>query len=881
MKTGKNSEKVRLKLIRTAALLVWAVMAMAHSLGRAQQSSEPKRALVLYWYNKDHPWNVKFDQSFQAALQSVPAGTVEYYPEYLETNRFPGEKQALLLRDYLRQKYADRTIDVVVANIESPEIFTMIARSTPVPIYGMSYPILGNGIVGGYIITSEATGTKVAEIALLIANGARAQEIPVESAPTVPMFDLRQLRRWGISEDRLPPGSIVRFKESTFWGQYKQRVIGVSALFVVQTLLIAVLLLERARRQRATYELRESEERFSKAFHSSPQPMSITSLDEGRYLDVNERFLEVSGYTREEVIGRTSLELNIWESLEARAELIGTLKGRGAVRNLETKFGTKGAGFRILLSSAEMIELGGQPRVLVASSDITERKRVEEALRESEARFRNMADNAPLMVWMSDAEGAGIYGSPSWYEFTGQTPESALGSGWVAALHPDDRELSENIFLAANEKHEAFRLEYRLLRNDGEYRWAIDSARPRFDSQGEFLGYIGSVVDITETKQAELNTQFINQLDFDLSQIADADEIIRLATGRLGEYLGVTSCYVIEVNPAADLAIIPASPQSWRHDGESIVGEYRISDFTTPEFREMLEAGHAAIVNDVMTDPRTRDFAAKYEAFGVGAFITIPALNERQWEASLNVNHPQARDWRPDETQLMRDMTARLWPAVKRARAVKALRESEERYRSVVESQTELICRYLPDTTLTFVNDAYCRYFGKKQEELIGVKFLDFIPEPAREVARKHIESLVENPRVEIDEHEVLLPNGAIGWQQWIDHAILDASGKVVEFQAVGRDITELKEVEQERREGEERLRLALEAGRMGVWEWDVENDALEWSKEHYKIMGLEPFSVAPKNYGAWADRVHPDDLQVTVEAIRRAIEEKREYRCE
>src|SRR5262249_18726974 len=138
------------------------------------------------------------------------------------------------------------------------------ARTAPVPIYGMTSPILGDGIVGGYIITSEATGTEAAEIAMRIANGARAQDIPVESAPTMPMFDLRQLRRWGISEDRLPPGSIIRFKESTFWEQYKRRIIGVFALFVVQTLLIAVLLFERTRRQRATNELRESEERFSK-----------------------------------------------------------------------------------------------------------------------------------------------------------------------------------------------------------------------------------------------------------------------------------------------------------------------------------------------------------------------------------------------------------------------------------------------------------------------------------------------------------------------------------------------------------------------------------------------------------------------------------------
>jgi PAS domain S-box-containing protein len=215
-----------------------------------------------------------------------------------------------------------------------------------------------------------------------------------------------------------------------------------------------------------------------------------------------------------------------------------------------------------------------------------------------------------------------------------------------------------------------------------------------------------------------------------------------------------------------------------------------------------------------------------------------------------------------------------------RQRVGNALRESEERYRSVVESQTDLICRYLPDTTLTFVNDAYCRYFRKTQEELIGAKFLDFIPEPAREVTRKYIESLVESPRVEMDEHKVSLPDGSVGWQQWVDHAIVDANGKVVEFQAVGRDITERKQVEGERRVGEERLRLALEAGRMGVWEWDTRTNSVKWSREHYTVMGLAPFSAEP-DYYSWADRVHPDDLPMATEAMNRAIEEKREYRAE
>src|SRR5262249_15487163 len=156
----------------------------------------------------------------------------------------------------------------------------------------------------------------------------------------------------------------------------------------------------------------------------------------------------------------------------------------------------------------------------------------------------------------------------------------------------------------------------RLRRNDGEYRWASDSARPRFGSQGEFLGYIGSVVDITETKQAELNTQFINQLDFELSQIAHAGEIIRVATNQLGESLCVASCYVIEVTRAAGWAFVRESWDGWRIAGPSIVGEYRISDFVTPECLDEFEAGRATVVNDVMTDPRIRDFTSKYESLG-------------------------------------------------------------------------------------------------------------------------------------------------------------------------------------------------------------------------------------------------------------------------
>jgi PAS domain S-box-containing protein len=126
-----------------------------------------------------------------------------------------------------------------------------------------------------------------------------------------------------------------------------------------------------------------------------------------------------------------------------------------------------------------------------------------EALRESEERFRHMADNAPVMVRVTEPDGACSYLSRSWYEFTRQTPETGLGFGWLGATHPDDRQYVSDAFMAANERREALRLEYRLRRQDGEYRWVIDSAVPRISPNGEFLGYIGSVIDITDRKRAE------------------------------------------------------------------------------------------------------------------------------------------------------------------------------------------------------------------------------------------------------------------------------------------------------------------------------------------------------------------------------------------
>ena len=132
-----------------------------------------------------------------------------------------------------------------------------------------------------------------------------------------------------------------------------------------------------------------------------------------------------------------------------------------------------------------------------------ERVRAEAELRESEGRFRNMADNTPMMMWVTDPTGYCTYLNRTWYAFTGQSEAEAEGYGWLDATHPDDKARAEEIFVAANAARAPFSLEYRLRRADGVYRWAIDAASPRFDAAGEYLGYVGSVIDIDERREFE------------------------------------------------------------------------------------------------------------------------------------------------------------------------------------------------------------------------------------------------------------------------------------------------------------------------------------------------------------------------------------------
>jgi PAS domain S-box-containing protein len=251
-------------------------------------------------------------------------------------------------------------------------------------------------------------------------------------------------------------------------------------------------------RRRAEEAVRHSEARLTAFMENSPGSLFIKDAA-GRYMVVNHAFLAGAGKPAEEVVGKTDADLFPPGMAAEFAAEDHAVRESGEPRRFEGTFEHAGRR-RTFLSQKFPLPRGA---VGCVGTDITERKLAEAALRESEARFRDMADNAPVMVWVTDPTGYCTYLGRSWYEFTGQTPENGLGHGWLDATHPDDREAAGAAFRVANERREAFRLEYRLRRKDGVYRWAIDAAAPAFGADGAFAGYIGSVIDITERKQAE------------------------------------------------------------------------------------------------------------------------------------------------------------------------------------------------------------------------------------------------------------------------------------------------------------------------------------------------------------------------------------------
>ena len=440
-------------------------------------------------------------------LRHLPNNTIVYHTS--------------IMRDAAGSRFVDATQSV-----------PLLVSAANAPVFVVDDVDIGKGTVGGNVLSFAAQGQVAATMAVRVLTGQKIQDIPIEKSANVYMFDWRAMRRWGLKESNLPPGSVVLHRRPTIWETYRRYVVGCISLIVVEALLILSLLWQRARRRRVENELvvsndrlrlaveaggsvawdwdlksgqgqrrgdpqtlfgipadsysgeiedfrrniypadramvssvvedarqnrkpyaaefrvvradgslrwitargkfhyadhndavrmlgmavditerkqmeealKKSEEKFSKAFQESPLGLTLTSVKDYSFLDVNETFEQMTGWQRDEVIGKAPFDIGLWENPYERVEFVKRLLAECSIRNYEVQIRCRDGTKRMGLGSAELIEIDNEQCILSVVADITERKQIEEKLQASEEKLAGIVASAMDAIIAVDEE---------------------------------------------------------------------------------------------------------------------------------------------------------------------------------------------------------------------------------------------------------------------------------------------------------------------------------------------------------------------------------------------------------------------------------------------------------------------------------------------
>ena len=410
--------------------------------------------------------------------------------------------------------------------------------------------------------------------------------------------------------------------------------------------------------------------------------------------------------------------------------------------------------------------------------------RLEQELRESQERFKETVHLLPTILVEYDLEGLVTYVNDYGLNLLGYSPadvEEGYRIPWLLPPGELEKHMERLGRLIKGESIPG--AEYQLLCKDGSVVHALITSAPIY-KDGKVVGIRSTATDISERKKAEDalkesegRFRMLVETMRDALGMQDENGMITYVNQRVCELTGYSREELIG-RPATDLLEEPyrkkyAEEFVKRRDGASATYELT---WTGKDGRKIITLTSSTPIFDL-------------EGNFKGSFAVLTDITDRE----------HARD---------------------------ALRESEERYRNIVEAQMELVCRFSPDGTLTFVNDAICQLLGQKREQIIGQNFYSYVHPDDQEKTRENIKALSRENPLGINEERVILPNGQMRWWQWSNRALFDNQGKVTEFQAVGRDITQRVETEQYLQESEERHRLHLESSPDPIVVYDMEGRA-------------------------------------------------------
>ena len=510
---------------------------------------------------------------------------------------------------------------------------------------------------------------------------------------------------------------------------------------------IIVYMIDVTERKQAEKALRESEEKSTKAFRSSPNSVAVTTLKDGRFIEVNDTYSRITGYSREEVIGHSTAEFGSWTNPEERKRILQILKKKGSVRDEEVHLLMKSGEERVTLFSAEPITIDGEPCMISVATDITERKRAEETIRESEEFSTSILKNAPNPITVVSPDTTIRYVNPAFEKLTGFSLKEVIGTKAPFPWWPKERRAVRlkglKSFMAGGHK-----IQQQVVQNKNGERFLIELNMVRVMHNGEFKYYVAHWKDVTKRKQAEealakeaIRRRILMEQSRDGIVILDQNGKVYEANRQFAEMIGYSPEEVLQLSV-------------W--DWEFLFPPEKVKEMiqTVDEAGDHFETKHRrkdGTVYDVEISTNGAMFAGQKLIFCV-----------------------------------CRDITER--------------KAAEEARQTILKTAIDGFWLSNLEGEILEVNDSYCQMVGYTREELLKMSVSDIEAIESPEGVAKHMRRIIEKGYDRFESQHRRKDGRIINVEISVNH--LDVGEG--QFFVFARDITERKHAEEALKESQE-----------------------------------------------------------------------------
>jgi PAS domain S-box-containing protein len=448
------------------------------------------------------------------------------------------------------------------------------------------------------------------------------------------------------------------------------------------------------------------------------------------------------------------------------------------------------------------------------------RMRADEALRESEERFRTMANTIPSIVWIAAPDGTITYANDQWFRYAGITPE-ANAAGWPElVLHPDDYERCVQAWTHALETvPDEYLIEVRNRRYDGQYRWFQTRAVPVRDEAGKAKAWYGVTTDIHERIEAQNRLALLAEISDMLRNVDDTYDLMYRISEAVGEHLHVKRALFNEIDLEHDREIVHRD----YHNGiDSVAGVHKVSEYSSITSAKVA-AGRTVVNTDSKTDPRTaQDYERTYARTGERAYVVVPLMRDNRWVASLWVSDDAPRQWTYEEVLLLETVAERTWAIVEKFRMAEALRAKEAELEAVINQTPFMLTRCTRDMRYRFVSRAYADMIGRPPEEIAGQPIVEIMGEEGFKTILPYVQEVLQGNQVEY-ESKISFEGSGSPYLHVIYTPDRDEAGNAIGWFASIVDISERKRAENALRVRARQQQAVAQLGELALRERDLQ----------------------------------------------------------